>query len=76
MINSISSNAYSSYANYANSQNNANHANLNSAKSMPVDLAQNLASEQASIQTTIMDTANKMGEDVLSVLGTNLNIQA
>lgn len=73
MINSISSNAYSSYA---NSQNNANHANLNSAKSTPVDLAQNLASEQASIQTTIMDTANKMGEDVLSVLGTNLNIQA
>ncbi len=76
MINSISSNAYSSYANYANSQNNANHANLNSVKSTPVDLAQNLASEQASIQTTIMDTANKMGEDVLSVLGTNLNIQA
>lgn len=73
MINSISSNAYSSYANYANSQNNAN---LNSVKSTPVDLAQNLASEQASIQTTIMDTANKMGEDVLSVLGTNLNIQA
>lgn len=73
MINSISSNAYSSYA---NSQNNANHANLNSVKSTPVDLAQNLASEQASIQTTIMDTANKMGEDVLSVLGTNLNIQA
>lgn len=73
MINSISSNAYSSYA---NSQNNANHANLNNAKSTPVDLAQNLASEQASIQTTIMDTANKMGEDVLSVLGTNLNIQA
>lgn len=73
MINSIPSNAYSSYA---NSQNNANHANLNSAKSTPVDLAQNLASEQASIQTTIMDTANKMGEDVLSVLGTNLNIQA
>lgn len=76
MVNSISSNAYSSYANYANSQNNANHANLNSVKSTPVDLAQNLASEQASIQTTIMDTANKMGEDVLSVLGTNLNIQA
>lgn len=76
MINSISSNAYSSYANYANSQNNANHANLNNAKSTPVDLAQNLASERASIQTTIMDTANKMGEDVLSVLGTNLNIQA
>ena len=76
MINSISSNAYSSYANYANSQNNANHANLNNAKSTPVDLAQNLASELASIQTTIMDTANKMGEDVLSVLGTNLNIQA
>lgn len=76
MINSISSNAYSSYANYANSQNNANHANLNSVKSTPIDLAQNLASEQASIQTTIMDTANKMGEDVLSVLGTNLNIQA
>lgn len=76
MINSISSNAYSSYANYANSQNNANHANLNSVKSTPVDLAQNLASEQASIQTTIMNTANKMGEDVLSVLGTNLNIQA
>lgn len=76
MINSISSNAYSSYANYANSQNNANHANLNNAKSTPVDLAQNLASEQANIQTTIMDTANKMGEDVLSVLGTNLNIQA
>lgn len=76
MINSIPSNAYSSYANYANSQNNANHANLNNAKSTPVDLAQNLASEQASIQTTIMDTANKMGEDVLSVLGTNLNIQA
>ncbi len=76
MINSISSNAYSSYANYANSQNNANHANLNSVKSAPIDLAQNLASEQASIQTTIMDTANKMGEDVLSVLGTNLNIQA
>lgn len=76
MINSIPSNAYSSYANYANSQNNANHANLNSVKSTPVDLAQNLASEQASIQTTIMDTANKMGEDVLSVLGTNLNIQA
>lgn len=73
MINSISSNAYSSYANYANSQNNAN---LNSVKSAPVDLAQNIASEQASIQTTIMDTANKMGEDVLSVLGTNLNIQA
>lgn len=73
MINSISSNAYSSYANYANSQNNAN---LNSVKSTPIDLAQNLASEQASIQTTIMDTANKMGEDVLSVLGTNLNIQA
>ena len=76
MVNSISSNAYSSYANYANSQNNANHANLNSVKSTPVDLAQNLASEQASIQTTIMDTANKMGEDVLSVLGTNLNIHA
>lgn len=76
MINSISSNAYSSYANYANSQNNANHANLNNAKSTPIDLAQNLASEQASIQTIIMDTANKMGEDVLSVLGTNLNIQA
>lgn len=72
MISSVSSNSYINYASYSN---NANNANLNNAKSA-TDPAQNNANEQVGIQTTIMNTANKMDQYALSVLGTNLNIQA
>lgn len=75
MISSVSSNSYINYASYSNNANNANNANLNNAKST-ADPAQNNANEQAGIQTTIMNTANKMDQYALSVLGTNLNIQA
>lgn len=71
MISSVSSNSYINYASYSNNANNANNA-----KSTNIDLAQNNANEQAGIQTTIMNTANKMDQYALSVLGTNLNIQA
>lgn len=81
MINSISS---SGYQNYGMSNVNANvsassNANMQNSATSNTNLVTsevNNVKDAASIQASVMDTANKMGTEAVDLVGNILNMQA